>query len=439
MTNQQATHIGLVLNDPSSPFWATLGFGAKERARQLGARLSLLSAQSSAAQARHIDHLVQQGVDALAVAPIDYDRDPALVASARAARQAGVQLITCEALGSQLAPCNVGSDLRAAAGLVTSELVRRLGGRGTIAHLAGDGSVPRSAGFQDIVARHPGVEVVYEACDEWTEAGGERMMRAALAAQPDLSAVFTHNDRLLLGVVAALEAAGLAGKVLVGGVDAQPQVLEAVHRGRICATASLSPRRIGWLVAETLLRAARGEALPPEVSSPVELITSENLVSVLFEDTRFLPDMVRDLIETSEAQQRLQQEMIAAQERALRELSTPIIPISDDILVLPLVGSLDERRAAEVMERALARVGAGRARILLVDITGVPVVDTTVAHRLVQMARAVELLGAQVILVGIAPEIAQTIVQLGVDLSTITTRSTLQVGLEYATATLRHS
>jgi ABC-type sugar transport system substrate-binding protein len=67
MANPQATHIGLVFNDPRSPFWATLGFAAKERAGQLGVRFSLLSAQTSAAQAQHINRLVQQGVDALVI------------------------------------------------------------------------------------------------------------------------------------------------------------------------------------------------------------------------------------------------------------------------------------------------------------------------------------------------------------------------------------
>jgi rsbT co-antagonist protein RsbR len=123
---------------------------------------------------------------------------------------------------------------------------------------------------------------------------------------------------------------------------------------------------------------------------------------------------------------------IKAQAAALRELSTPLIPISERAVVMPLIGAVDAARAQEIMETLLAGVATHRADVAIVDITGVSVVDTQVANALLQAARAVRLLGAQVVLTGIRPEVAQTLVGLGVELQGLVTRSTLQSGIAYA-------
>jgi len=122
------------------------------------------------------------------------------------------------------------------------------------------------------------------------------------------------------------------------------------------------------------------------------------------------------------------------QSRLIQELSAPIVPIYEGILVLPLVGTIDSRRAAQIMESALEKIVSYQADVLILDITGVPIVDTGVANYILQMARAVTLLGSRVVLVGIGAEIAQTIVQLGVDLRDMTTLANLQAGISYALA-----
>ncbi len=129
--------------------------------------------------------------------------------------------------------------------------------------------------------------------------------------------------------------------------------------------------------------------------------------------------------------QRLQDELIHAQALALQELSTPLIPISDTMLVMPLVGRIDTRRASQILETLLTGIQAQQADLAIIDITGVNVVDTQVAHAIIQTARAVKLLGAQVVLTGLRAEVAQTLVSLGVDLSDIVTRATLQSGISY--------
>lgn len=126
---------------------------------------------------------------------------------------------------------------------------------------------------------------------------------------------------------------------------------------------------------------------------------------------------------------RLQQEVINAQQAMLRELSTPLIPLADGLVIMPLIGAIDSNRAQQVIESLLHGVDQNHADTVILDITGVPIVDTQVAAALIQAAQAVKLLGAQVILTGIRPEIAQTLVGLGVDLSRIQTQGSLQAGI----------
>jgi rsbT co-antagonist protein RsbR len=126
------------------------------------------------------------------------------------------------------------------------------------------------------------------------------------------------------------------------------------------------------------------------------------------------------------------EETIQAQTVMLHELSTPVIPFSEEVLVMPLIGSIDTRRAQQALETLLSSIATSRARIAILDITGVPVVDTQVANALLRAAQAVSLLGAQVVLTGIRPEVAQTIVGLGVSLEGVVTRSSLRSGIAYA-------
>ena len=123
---------------------------------------------------------------------------------------------------------------------------------------------------------------------------------------------------------------------------------------------------------------------------------------------------------------------VSLQKIALQELSAPLIPIFENITIMPLVGTIDTERAKQIMENLLTGVVKHRAQVVLIDITGVPVVDTMVAHHIIQASEAVRLVGAKCLLVGIRPEIAQTIVNLGIDLSQVITKNSLQKGMEAA-------
>ncbi|TMW70178.1 RsbT co-antagonist protein RsbRA [Alteribacter natronophilus] len=126
------------------------------------------------------------------------------------------------------------------------------------------------------------------------------------------------------------------------------------------------------------------------------------------------------------------------QKMALKELSAPLIPVFDNISVMPLIGTIDTERAKQIMENLLTGVIEHRSQVVLIDITGVPVVDTMVAHHIIQASEAVRLVGAKCILVGIRPEIAQTIVNLGIDLGKFPTKSSLKKGIESALEMTSH-
>ncbi len=128
----------------------------------------------------------------------------------------------------------------------------------------------------------------------------------------------------------------------------------------------------------------------------------------------------------------MQMALFEKQRLAVLELSTPVIKVWDGILALPLIGTLDSYRAKQVMEELLREVSTEQADIVLIDITGVPVVDTNVADHLIRTIKAVELLGTQCLVVGIGPELAQTVVSLGVDLSLISPCADMRQGLTQA-------
>jgi rsbT co-antagonist protein RsbR len=135
---------------------------------------------------------------------------------------------------------------------------------------------------------------------------------------------------------------------------------------------------------------------------------------------------ITDLRRAEREHHTLQTQIIEAQRATLRELSTPLIPLDDETLVMPLIGSMDTARAQQVMETLLDGVAQQGASSVIIDVTGLTVIDTSVANALVQITKATHLLGAEVILTGIGAEVAQTLVHIGADLQNLKIAATLQ-------------
>jgi rsbT co-antagonist protein RsbR len=128
--------------------------------------------------------------------------------------------------------------------------------------------------------------------------------------------------------------------------------------------------------------------------------------------------------------------LLEQQRQTIAELQTPVIQVWDGILALPIVGSLDTARTQEMNESLLQKIVDTGSEIVILDITGVPIVDTAVSRHLLETVAAARLLGAEVLIVGLSPQTALTLVHLGLDLSGVTTRTTLAKGLELAFARL---
>ena len=153
-------------------------------------------------------------------------------------------------------------------------------------------------------------------------------------------------------------------------------------------------------------------------------IYNHELATARLQNERYIGELER-------SKQELQEQIatIAKQQMAIHELSTPIVEVWEDILLLPIISSLDSQRAAEMTEKLLDRVKSSRSRCIIIDITGVELVDTNTANSMLKMTRAARLLGTMCVLTGIRPEIARTMVQLGVELEGIKTLRTLKDGL----------
>jgi PAS domain S-box-containing protein len=203
---------------------------------------------------------------------------------------------------------------------------------------------------------------------------------------------------------------------------------------RLLSEVILPLQEQGELETETLVCTKTGTRIPILLS-----------LSLLHDDSGTPVGMIGFSTDISEQKQMeaeraaLQQQIIDVQRDALRELSTPLIPITDDVLIMPLIGTIDSGRAQMVMEALLEGVAQHQADLVILDITGVSVVDTQVAQAFIQAAQAVRLLGAQVMLTGIGPHVAQTLVTLGVDLSDIITRGNLQAGIAAALSERFHT
>ncbi|WP_102958046.1 STAS domain-containing protein [Mangrovicella endophytica] len=202
--------------------------------------------------------------------------------------------------------------------------------------------------------------------------------------------------------------------------DPVREALEEITESR--TQRGVSPTEMGWFIASIKL----------PLFEQMRVAFAENnarLLENVWNTTRVVDQLalhaVESLVQKREA-------IIERQRAEMTEVSAPVVKIWDRIVTVPLIGTLDSFRAQTVMENLLDAIVQWEAEIAIIDITGVSTVDTLVAQHLLKTAAAVKLMGAECVICGISPKIAQTIVNLGVDLPNVTTRIDLQSGLAYA-------
>jgi anti-anti-sigma factor len=255
-----------------------------------------------------------------------------------------------------------------------------------------------------------------------------RQFRDAIDSIADGFALYDQQDRLVYCNRRYREIDAASADLMVPGRTFAEILRIGAERGQYAEAVG----RVEEWVAERLARHYALETIEQQLGDGswlriVEQRTSDGgIVSVRSDIT----DIKR--AEELRRQRDVQEEVIRAQGAMLAELSTPILRISDDTLVMPLIGSVDSARAARVVETILAAVAETQARIVILDITGVPVVDTQTAAMLLRCARAVGLLGAEMVLTGIRPDVAQTVIALGIEFGDLITRADLQAGIRYA-------
>ncbi|MBS1502585.1 MAG: STAS domain-containing protein [Bacteroidetes bacterium] len=240
-------------------------------------------------------------------------------------------------------------------------------------------------------------------------------LREDLMSNEDLRA---ESEELVTALVNALNEKNLSDSE---SDDFNPlvEILGGISISR--AKQGYSPRETGLFIIS--LKEALIETLQREIKDPKELVIASLAIGKLLD---------RFTINTFETFIKGREEVILRQTDEITEISTPVIRVWDGILALPIIGTLDSARTQVVMESLLTEIVETGSSVAILDISGVPTVDSLVAQHLLKTVSATRLMGAECIISGIRPEIAQTIVHLGIDLTDIVTKGTLASALLYA-------
>jgi rsbT co-antagonist protein RsbR len=244
--------------------------------------------------------------------------------------------------------------------------------------------------------------------EEWLRAMSGSTRRSDLMKDTELR---SQAQRFLKLLSAATEAAG--NDIQASAWNSTREMLSEISRSR--ATQGFSPSETATFVFS--LKRPLFDRLREEYSRDADMLTS-----MLWSTTELLDSLG---LYSAEVFIKAKEEVIRRQQEEMLELSTPVVKLWDGILALPLIGTLDSARTQVVMESLLQSIVQTNSKIAIIDITGVPTVDTVVAQHLLKTVTAARLMGADCIISGVRPQIAQTIVHLGINLLDVTTKATL--------------
>ncbi len=237
-----------------NPFWAAVEKGANEAAKAMGTQVTVLAPPQESdvpSQIAQIEDAVTKGVDGIAIAPTD---PAALAPVLQKAIDAGVKVVFIDTKGQ-----NEGVDKVAILQGIITQSTGKARAEGAKAGLSACG-----------------LNIVAETPAEWDKAKGQAAMEDILTKNPDLKGVFGSNDNMALGAVQAIKNAGLTGKILVVGFDANPDAAAAILAGDMNASVAQAPSNMGKFGVENLIKLIQGESIPPVIDTGTELVTKDN-------------------------------------------------------------------------------------------------------------------------------------------------------------------
>ncbi len=263
-----------------------------------------------------------------------------------------------------------------------------------------------------------------------------------------LNAMETHQQQLLEGWLKALQATGATRNIkeqeLTQEAQEFLQILTLTTRAKHGADINAAGRRFLDRLSASRARLGHDSHQTTFFIFALKAPLFGLLQSVYADQPQLLAEQLWEIsglldtlgMYTMRVYQKTREEVIKRQQEELLELSTPVVKLWDGVLALPLIGTLDSQRSQTVMESLLQRIVDTGSEIAIIDITGVPTVDTLVAQHLLKTVTAIRLMGADCIISGVRPQIAQTIVHLGLDLGTLTTKANLADALQLALSRL---
>jgi len=267
--------LGVVISTLNNPFFVTLKEGAEQKAQELDVDVVIYDAQDdSAKMASAMEDLIQKEVDAILVNPTDAD---AVVPSIMKANAAKIPVFTIDrGASSGEVVCHIASDNVAGGRMAGEFLAEQIGGAGKVVELVGipgtSAARDRGQGFHEAMKEYPDIEIVASQAADFNRDKGLTVFENILQAQPEIHGVFAHNDEMVLGAIAAAEAAGREGIVFVG-FDAIDDAVKAVEEGSLAATVAQQPKEMGLMGVEYAVRYLNGEDIPENVPVPLKLVT----------------------------------------------------------------------------------------------------------------------------------------------------------------------
>jgi len=279
--NESSVVIGVTLLTRTHPFYQDLEAGLKEAADAAGFKLLITAGEFDVAKQKdQIQDFIVQKVNAIIVSPCD---SKSIGTAIRAANEAGIPVFTadiaCLAEGVNVVS-HVASDNIAGGRLAAQAVVSAIGGAGKIAiidHPEVESVIQRVKGFEDEIAKNPGVEIVAKLSGHGVKDQAFRTTQDILQAHPDVTAIFGINDDSALGALAAVEKAGKAGRIKIVGFDAVPEAREAIKAGKIYADVIQQPLEIGRKTIEAVKAHLSGEPVQPTVLVPCGLFSQTDI------------------------------------------------------------------------------------------------------------------------------------------------------------------